>query len=121
MSRSLAGALQELAVRMSKTGKFRCNFHVNSPGLPVDTTVAGHLFRIAQEAVSNALKHGQAKHLEVGLGFTDGLLVLRIADDGVGMRDQGARAEGQGLRIMRYRADAIRAAACSTRRSTDPR
>ncbi len=108
-SHGLMAALADLAARINEESGVTCTFACEDAVAVEDNNTATHLYRIAQEAVSNALKHSQAKHLEVGLEFTDGLLTLRIADDGVGMRDQGAKSEGQGLRIMRYRADSIRA------------
>ena len=105
----LMAALADLTARISEESGVTCTFACEEAVAVEDNTMATHLYRIAQEALSNALKHGRAKHLEIGLGFADGLLTLRVADDGVGMRDHGARAEGQGLRIMRYRADSIRA------------
>ncbi len=105
----LMAALADLTARINEESGVSCTFACEEPVPVEDNTTATHLYRIAQEAVSNALKHGQGKHIEVGLGFTDGLLTLRIVDDGVGMRNQGAKAEGLGLRIMRYRADFIRA------------
>jgi signal transduction histidine kinase len=105
----LMAALADLTARINGESGVTCTFACEDAVLVEDNTTATHLYRIAQEAVSNALKHGRAKHVEVGLGFTDGHLTLRVADDGVGMRNQGAEAEGQGLRIMRYRADAVRA------------
>jgi signal transduction histidine kinase len=105
----LMAALADLTARINEESGVTCTFACKEAVAMEDNATATHLYRIAQEALSNALKHGQAKYLEVGLGFADGLLTLRIADDGVGLRDQGAGAEGQGLRIMRYRADAIRA------------
>jgi signal transduction histidine kinase len=101
-------ALADLTARIDRESGVTCTFACEDSVPVEDNTTATHLYRIAQEAVSNALKHGQAKHIEVGLEFTDGLLTLRIVDDGVGMRNQGAKAEGLGLRIMRYRADFIR-------------
>ena len=105
--RSLVGALQELAVRMSKTGKFRCNFHVNSPGLPVDTTVAGHLFRIAQEAVNNAVKHSRARTVNIDLARDNDNLVLTVSDNGVGFSPIRLKNRGIGLQLMQHRASAV--------------
>jgi nitrate/nitrite-specific signal transduction histidine kinase len=69
--------------------------------------VANHLYRIAQEAVTNAVKHGAAKAVRLQLSATRGKVRLVIADDGRGLPPTfGARdgQSGMGLRIMRYRA-----------------
>jgi two-component system sensor histidine kinase UhpB len=65
------------------------------------------LFRIAQEALTNAAKHAHATLLEIALERQDGMLVLEVADNGVGF-DAADHARGHGMRTMRERADAIR-------------
>ena len=106
----LMAALADLAARIHGESGVKCAFACEDLVLVEDNSTATHLYRIAQEAVSNALKHGQAGHVEIGLAVAGDRLTLRVADDGVGMRAQGhVAAEGQGLRIMRYRADLIRA------------
>jgi PAS domain S-box-containing protein len=105
----LMAALADLTARIDQESGVTCRFACPNLVLVEDNTTATHLYRIAQEAVGNALKHGQATQVEVDLGVTDGLLTLRITDDGIGMRDQGVKTEGLGLKIMRYRADSIRA------------
>ncbi len=105
----LMAALAELTARVNRESGVRCTFACPDP-IPVrDNATATHLYRIAQEAVSNALKHGEAKHIQVALGLAEGLLTLTITDDGVGIRNERRKDEGLGLRIMRYRADLIRA------------
>jgi PAS domain S-box-containing protein len=105
----LMAALADLAARIDQESGISCHFVCPNPALVEDNTTATHLYRIAQEAVGNALKHGQARQVEIDLGVTDGHLTLKITDDGIGMRDQGVKTEGLGLKIMRYRADSIRA------------
>jgi signal transduction histidine kinase len=71
-----------------------------------DTTVATHLFRIAQEAVGNALRHARASHIVLNLNDGGSQITLTVRDDGVGMA--GARATGgRGLQIMKHRAGVI--------------
>jgi len=72
----------------------------------LDTFVATHLFRIAQEAVANSLKHARADTITITLGVEEGRLCLSVIDNGVGIRDVEA-SPGMGMRIMRYRADLI--------------
>lgn len=71
-----------------------------------DGRVANQLYRIAQEAVANAVKHAEADTIQIDLTVTSGVTQLRIRDNGVGMR-AAARGEGLGLGIMRYRAASI--------------
>ena len=73
--------------------------------IPVwDASWATHLFRIAQEAVSNAMKHGKAKHVTISFTSNEGLLRLRVSDDGEGFGKPATADSGMGVNIMRYRA-----------------
>ena len=69
-----------------------------------DNARAVHLYRIAQEALNNAIKHGHAKLIVIALEAMNGGLSLRISDDGTGFPAAGPRHDGMGLNIMRYRA-----------------
>lgn len=69
-----------------------------------DGRIATELYRIAQEAVTNAVKHAQAQTIAIELRTAPGLTQLRVIDDGVGMPNGTGKAPGLGLRIMRYRA-----------------
>jgi two-component system sensor kinase FixL len=90
----LMAALADLTARIDGESGVTCTFACEDPVPVEDNSAATHLYRIAQEAVGNALEHANARHIKVGLGFTDGLLALRIADDGVGIRDRAAEAKG---------------------------
>ena len=68
-----------------------------------DAEVAGHLYRIAQEAVDNALKHAAPSEVRIGLERRDGWLVLEVDDDGEGFPEGSLPNDGIGLRVMRYR------------------
>jgi signal transduction histidine kinase len=70
-----------------------------------DEPNATHLYRITQEAVSNAVKHGHAKKVNVTLKSEPSQTVLRITDDGLGIGKLEPKRMGMGLRIMQYRAD----------------
>jgi PAS domain S-box-containing protein len=72
--------------------------------LVLDDEVANHMYRIAQEAITNAVKHGHAKTVRLHLSAVHGKVRLVIADDGCGMPADVSAAPGLGLRIMRYRA-----------------
>ena len=78
-------------------------FHGGSPNW--DEQAAIHLYRIAQEAINNATRHGKARNILVFLEAADHSISLRVLDDGVGVFE--SCSEGMGLRIMRYRAHSI--------------
>lgn len=85
-----------------------CEFY-GQPGLAVeDKEVAINLFRIAQEAVTNAVKHGQARRIEMRLIATpEEALRLTIWDDGVGIAADADQDAGLGIRSMGYRAELL--------------
>ena len=101
-------ALDELALNTSElTGK-NCTFLCHEPVEISDNILSVHLFRIAQEAIGNATRHGQAKTIIIALESGDGELSLRVSDDGVGFDPSPGRGrDGLGLNIMRYRARII--------------
>jgi PAS domain S-box-containing protein len=104
----LADALGELALQTREVFKVACAFHCFRPVLVVDSDVAGHFYRIAQEAVNNALKHGQARRIDIQLSNLERHLQLIVRDDGTGIGPLPPRRSGLGLRIMQYRADLVR-------------
>jgi signal transduction histidine kinase len=75
--------------------------------LVYDSTAAIHLYRIAQEAVSNAIKHGRANKIVISLRANEGQVVLTVSDNGTGVPAQAIRKNGMGLSIMKYRAQMI--------------
>jgi signal transduction histidine kinase len=103
----LESALEELASSTSKLTGISCSFVCPGPVPSLDSTPAVHVFRIAQEAVSNALKHGHAKSVVIALDNGDGACSLRVSDDGVGFIPSVTERKGMGLSIMRYRARMI--------------
>jgi signal transduction histidine kinase len=103
-SDDLPDALAELADRLGETSGVRCRFLADRVVPVGDSIHATHLYHIAQEACSNALKHSGARNLELSLRAVEPAVILEIRDDGNGM--DGAR-EGLGLRIMRNRARVI--------------
>ena len=72
-----------------------------------DIDLATHLYRIAQEAVTNAIKHGQSRKIVIGLSHHRNKVLLNIQDDGLGVPDLVESKEGMGIRIMHYRANMI--------------
>jgi len=94
-------ALQKLAASVEKV---RVHYRNGSDVSPfVSAAVAVHLYRIAQEAVHNAVEHGAATEVQIDLSSKDGNVMLRIRDDGRGF-DSTRDSNGMGLRIMQYRA-----------------
>lgn len=117
-SGGLAAALAEIARRTARV-KVRCTLTASPELPPIENDTAIHLYRIAQEGVNNALKHGQPKRIRLSLAAQKSRLVLRIDDDGCGLPPEGPTEGGMGLRVMRYRAKLIGAAL--TLRSRSPR
>jgi PAS domain S-box-containing protein len=103
----LMAALDNLAINATNLFRVQCSFECPQPVLLQNRTSATHLYRIAQEAIGNAVKHGQAKAIVVSLKKLDEELILTVKDDGVGFNQDGRAIEGMGLRIMEYRADMI--------------
>jgi signal transduction histidine kinase len=95
-------ALESLAQSVRRSHGITCTFRFEG-GVPnCDDQTAMHLYRIAQEAINNAMKHGKARQIAILLDAAEDQLTLRILDDGLGM--PGFVATGSGLGIMRYRA-----------------
>ncbi|MEP6672506.1 MAG: sensor histidine kinase [Chthoniobacter sp.] len=106
-STGLAAALEDLAKTTSDlTGKV-ITFDDIGETLLADPEAGMHLFRIAQEAMNNALKHGAAKRISITLGACEGVIRLVIADDGKGMSQVASGTRGIGLHSMTYRARAM--------------
>ncbi len=104
----LMAALDQLALNARSLFGIACEFRCAAPVLVHDKSVAIHLYRIAQEAVTNAVKHSGARGVTIALQCDCSGLDLTIADDGTGLpADALASREGMGLRTMRYRAKAI--------------
>jgi len=106
-SAGLMSALQELALGAEQVSRIRCQFECKPPVLVEDHTVATHLFRIAQEALSNAIKHGKSKEVSIRLQATGEKIILTVQDRGVGLPKTLPDKRGMGLRIMEYRAAMI--------------
>lgn len=103
-SKGLMPALTDLAARTMELYGVACTFE-SVAGLAIQhDATATHLFRIAQEAIINAVKHGRARRIAIGLGAQDGEITLRVRDDGCGIDVRKKSGAGMGLPIMRYRA-----------------
>ena len=106
-SDGLMSALQELASNTEKLFHVACHFECSHPVLVSDHAAATHLYRIAQEAINNAIKHGKARKITVRLTAQSNQTSLTVTDDGCGFVAKPAKTSGMGLRIMKYRAGII--------------
>jgi two-component system CheB/CheR fusion protein len=103
----LVNALSALASNISDMFRIECTFACSPAHAVNDPATATHLYRIAQEAVNNAVKHGAATRVEIALQREPEHLVLRICDNGSGIRTHPGSTTGMGMRTMRYRAAVI--------------
>lgn len=103
----LMSALQLHAAEVEDLFGISCCFQCEPAVLIADGTVATHLYHIAQEATTNAIKHGRAENILVRLSEVDGRGMLVIRDDGEGLSEPPRNHAGMGLQIMKYRADMI--------------
>lgn len=104
----LAPALKMLASTTSHLFKINVIFESEQKIQITNSQIALHLYRIAQEAVNNAVKHGDAKNISIKLSQSKNLITLSIADDGSGF-DKNKKAFGIGLQSINFRAKAISA------------
>ena len=103
----LADGLRELAANVSKTFSVACKLECPRTVSLATAEANMHLYRIAQEAISNAIRHGRAKHIALDLEDNGSEITLTISDDGVGLPADAWDKTGMGLHIMRYRAGMI--------------
>jgi signal transduction histidine kinase len=106
-SDGLMQALENFTASTSEMFGIQCHFECPSPVLIENPSTAAHLYRIAQEAVSNALRHGHATRIEVVLEESDSEIRLRVSDNGAGLPDPLPTHDGMGLRTMTDRAGSI--------------
>jgi signal transduction histidine kinase len=103
---ALAPALRALTRRTQELATVRCECMTAGDVRVADPEVAQHLYRIAQEALSNAVRHAKASNIRVGFRGTDGEFILQVEDDGVGLPAASPEG-GMGLRTMMYRAQIL--------------
>jgi two-component system sensor kinase FixL len=103
----LVEALSALTEGVHRRCGIDCRFTVGASAKVSDEISAVHLYRIAQEALHNALRHGRPRKIRVGLQQEDTDLVLSIYDDGTGISPVEGRKGGLGLHVMRYRANVV--------------
>lgn len=103
----LSLALRQLAAGVCARTKVECRMECPQPVSMPDNAVATHLYRIAQEAVNNAVKHSRATSILMQLRVSHNRIELKISDDGIGISVAPESSRGMGLHIMNYRAQAI--------------
>ncbi len=102
----LKQALRALADQACESSEIKCHFKAARGVRVTDDTVALHLYRVAQEALKNAVKHSGAKNILIHLDKSETNVCVSVQDDGKGFSVK-RRSKGLGLHIMRYRANAL--------------
>lgn len=102
----LAKALEQLAELTDKTDDIRCTFETDGTVVHAPV-VAAHLYRIAQEAVSNAVRHGHPSKIQISLEHEHGNVVLSISNDGRSIEHFPDSGRGMGIHTMQHRAKVI--------------
>lgn len=103
----LRGALETLITTTYQLRSIAITLRAEEDISVIDPTVATHLYRITQEALSNATRHAGATQVQVSLRVEEGTLTLTIADNGCGLPSDAADSAGMGLHTMQYRAHLI--------------
>jgi signal transduction histidine kinase len=104
----LVSSLEELAEATQKLFGIRCTFKCDRPIELENTEVAAHLYRMTQEAITNAIKHGKAKNIQMVLAYGKDESTLTIKSDGLDFpKASRTKGRGMGLQIMGHRADII--------------
>ena len=114
----LVSSLQDLCAGIEDVFQVPCRFRGDAAAIAwPDAAVPTHLYRIAQEAITNAVKHARAQNISVDLIFAGERLILAVEDDGVGIPDV-LSGDGIGLRTMDHRARMV-GGTLSIERGTD--
>ena len=103
----LVSALKILAATTEKTMAVNCRFKCGKSVSVKNLVEAKQIYRIAQEAIINAIKHGKTKNINIKLRLTNKGTVLSIENDGVDFLKLAPKRKGMGLKIMKYRTDLI--------------
>lgn len=100
----LSAGMQRLIRSAKKMFGITCDYKERNAPVFRESLVVEHLYRIAQEAVSNAVKHGKAGKIKISLIGGNEHVRLRIIDDGVGFDNDWENSDGMGVKIMQFRA-----------------
>ena len=103
----LPSAIQKLAAHAKESFGIACRFQSDDAIPPLETNTVKQLYKIAQEALTNAIKHGKAKQVSIQLSNGSSKLSLTIRNSGAPFPSVVGRNAGMGLRIMNYRANLI--------------
>lgn len=103
----IEAALEQLAENLRTLFAVNCDMHCDPDIKIADNAVAVHLYRIAQEAATNAVKHGKCKNIFLSLTLNNNRMLLKVKDDGCGFPAAPAKGKGMGLRVMHHRARMI--------------
>ena len=106
-SNELTVALGPLATRVEHLFSISCPFKCNKAISVENPDMAINIYRIAQEAITNAIKHGKANHISISLDANADITTLAVKDNGVGLAANYAEGKGMGMRIMKYRASVV--------------
>jgi signal transduction histidine kinase len=106
-SENLTSALEQLAARVKSLFHISCQFKCKKPITVQNTEMAINLYRIVQEAITNAIKHGKADNISISLDANNDRITLAVEDNGVGLAADYAKGKGMGMRIMKYRSSVI--------------
>ncbi len=106
-SNDIEAALGQLAENLRTLFSVSCELQCEPEIKITDNAVAVHLYRIAQEAATNAIKHGQARNIGLSLTSNNSRLILTVKDDGCGLPAAAHKGKGMGLRVMQHRARMI--------------
>ena len=107
----LPAAFDGLARHAADLFKISCQFEAKGTLPPLESNIASQLYKIAQEAVTNAIKHAKARRVGISLANGSGAVILTVHNDGLPFPSLQGSSTGMGLRIMNYRANLIGAVA----------
>ncbi len=104
---SLKQALNHLAIQTQNLCGVACEFHDIGSSFEFDHASSVNLYRLTQEAINNAIKHGMARRIQILMASADDMVSLTITDDGGGIKELPKLHEGRGTKIMQYRAKMV--------------
>src|SRR5580658_6187670 len=108
--KDLASAMERMVSHVKRTFNISCRFQRQTAEPALEANSVSQLYKITQEAVTNAIKHAKARHIEIHLANGGDHLLLTIRNDGAPFPSVVKANPGLGLRIMSYRAHLIGAA-----------
>jgi signal transduction histidine kinase len=106
-NKALPDALRGLSKHAKSSFKISCRFESDKNIPALEGNVVSQLYKITQEALTNAIKHGKAEKVAIALGLNGDTLQLTIRNSGTPFPSVVSRNAGMGLRIMNYRANLI--------------